>query len=140
MTSAVDERSELDERYGNAPSADGQRRRNRLGVLIAAVLTVAVIVFWGVAQWQQGAASTISTDVINFRIPNDHTIEADIGVTVQPGTPLACALEVTNGQRLVVGWDIIELPASTEATNVVTVEVRTTQPPDGIVVKSCWVA
>lgn len=164
MTSAVDERDASDElatRYGRSragrrgarargPHGDGtgdsesagrdRRPWSRVGVIVTAVLTVATIAFWGLTQWQQGASATVSTSVVNFRIPDDGTIEADVRYTVYPGTAMSCALEATNDMHLVVGWTVVDLPPSDTSTRIVTSEVRTTQRAATIVVKSCWVA
>lgn len=161
MTDAVDARADLDDRYGRAPrsrrrardgwggddarpsaGSEGERARRwgwmRWGAVVAA-LTIVVVGFWALTQAQQGATSTLSTNVVNFRVPDDARIEADIAITVQPGTALACALEATNAQHLVVGWNVIDVPPSDANTTMLTTEVRTTQRAETVVVKSCWI-
>ena len=141
MTSAVDERPDLATRYGGGRrrGAAGRPRFERWGIAVGAVLTLLVVAFWGANLLQQGASSSIQSTVVNFRVIDDGTVEADLRLAVQPGTAMVCAVEATNPQYLVVGWDVIDVPAIDDGTRMLTVELRTTQRADTVVVKSCWI-
>ncbi|GGA60643.1 hypothetical protein GCM10011490_08530 [Pseudoclavibacter endophyticus] len=136
------ERALLVARYGRGPRRAPDRARRQwpiVSVAVVAVLTAATVAFWGLGQAQQGADSTIETRVTAFRVPADNLAEADLSISVQTGYDLACAIEVQNPQHLIVGWRIIELDASEQRTRPVTVQVRTTQPADTVLVNRCWI-
>lgn len=153
MTSAVDERrgdddhgldaaldeEGLDDRYGRRRRPGRPSRGAVIGAALIALLSVLVIGYWGLAQWQSGADSSISATVVSFRSPAPGVAEADLSLTVAPGNDVACAIEVQNAQHLIVGWDVVEIPAAEQSTRSLTVQLRTTQPLDSVLVNRCWI-
>lgn len=129
--------SALDERYG---TRDPQRRMERWGYLVAAVLVLGVIGFWALSTFGPNATAQVSTSVVNFRVADDgQHVQVDYIVTVDPGTELSCALEATSKQSAVVGWLVVDLEASAEPSRALSNEIATVQTASTVVVKECWV-
>ena len=55
-----------------------------------------------------------------------------------PGTTASCALEALNEKYAVIGWKIVELPASSERTRSFTDVVRTSEPAVTGLIYRCW--
>lgn len=150
MTSALDERrsdelgdpeahEDLADRYGGASRGGRPTRATIIGGALIALLTFLVVGYWGLAQVQSGDEGSISTNVVSFRDLDEGIAEVDINLTAKPGLEVACAIEVQNSQHLIVGWDVVVFPAAQEHTRHLTVQLRTTQPLDLVLVNQCWI-
>ncbi|MFD2758306.1 DUF4307 domain-containing protein [Gulosibacter faecalis] len=127
--------TDLDTRYGRTRT---QRRSPRwLWGGLFGVLVAGVIAFWGFSQLN--AAATIEAQTGGFTVASDSEVSVTARVSVQPGTPVACALEATNTTQTVVGYKVVELEAATEQHRTVHVTLRTTGPAVGAAVAECWV-
>ena len=135
-----EERDEiLADRYGRRVDGRGGARIERWSLLAGAVLLVVVAVFWLTTQLQLGASGTIQAKTVAFEVVDASTVTVDGMLSVQQGTAVQCAFEATNEQHLVVGWLVIDVPASEQPIQSIAGTVRTTQPASGGVVKGCWI-
>lgn len=127
--------SELDERYGTSRRVTFNSTR---WVWIAAlVMLIGVVVFWALTALSPSA--TVETQTARYEVTSPASITLQARVSVQPGTPLACAVEAHNTTGTVVGWKVVELPPSDQAHQVIEVALQTTQPADVAQVRECWV-
>lgn len=124
----------LDERYGRRTSA----RRRILGWAIVAVLAIAAIAALG---WTTVARSLSDVDVdeTGYTIPDERTVTVSFQITVPAGRGAACAIEAQDEEHGVVGWRVVEYPASDERFRAFTETVPTLAPATTGFVNGCWV-
>jgi hypothetical protein len=125
----------LDERYGRTRS----KRRRVLGWGVVAVIAAAAI---GWLAWTTIANSLHAVDTAGtgFELVDAHTVTVRFQATVNPGTPITCILEAQDEQHGVVGWRIVEYPASGDHTRVFTETIPTVAMATTGLVNACWVA
>lgn len=125
----------LDARYGRTL---GGRRRQRRVAIVAAVLFAAVFTAWVMwAGLNNGQGSLDSRD-IGFRIVDDRTVSLSWEVSVNAGTEVSCALQAQNESHGIVGWRIVDLPASDSYTRQFTETLRTAQRAVTGLIYRCW--
>ncbi|GAA1963514.1 DUF4307 domain-containing protein [Microbacterium aquimaris] len=124
---------ELDDRYGRTPS----RRRRLVATLAIGVGAVAA----GAIAW--GAVSNVLDDVdvetVAFDVVDEHSVSLSFQVAAPAGRDIACALEARDPDHGVVGWKIVEYPASTQHTIAVREVIPTLAEATTGFVNSCWV-
>jgi hypothetical protein len=128
---------ELDERYGRTPE---NRRRTKIFGWTAAGGFAAVLVAWLV--WGgvfEGVDKVVALD-IGHQILSESEIEVTFQITEDPGEEVTCALQAENETYSVVGWKIVELPASEQRTRQFTEIVRTTEPSANGLIYRCWLS
>ncbi|PZU49697.1 MAG: DUF4307 domain-containing protein [Microbacterium sp.] len=125
-------RAELDDRYGRA-------RGGRRGRWIAFGLVVAAIV--GYFAWTTVAQAMDAVDVDNvaFREVDAHSVTIDFQVTLRAGEPVTCAIEAQDTDHGIVGWRIVEYPASAEHTRAFTETIPTVAEATTGLATSCWI-
>ena len=123
---------ELDERYGRTG-------RRPLPWIIGGVIAVAVVVFFG---WTTVAKQMNAVDAsdLGFTVVDAHSVDLRFQFTAPRGKDVACAVEALDVEFGVVGWKIIEFPASESHTQGVQVSIPTVAEATTGLVKSCWVA
>jgi hypothetical protein len=121
----------LEQRYG----APRRPRRGWWALGIGAVVAVALI--WMV--WVTFGNPTIETRDITATV-NSESREMTVSwsVTAQPGTRLACAVQALNRDFQVVGWKVVDIPASSEFTRQFSETFRTAMTPQTGLVYACW--
>jgi hypothetical protein len=127
----------LDERYGRTRHA---ARRDRWVVIAVAILFAAVFAAWVVWAGLDNGQGSLDSRTIGFRPVEERAMEVTWEVSVTPGTEVSCALQVQNKVHGIVGWKIVELPASDRYTRQFTETVRTTQPGVTALIYRCWLA
>lgn len=129
--------AELDARYGRTR---GSRARNLTVMIAGAVMLVLVFGAWVIwAGWDNGGAN-LDSDTIGHRVSSDSLVSVTWQVSVTVGMPVSCAIQAQNEAHGIVGWKIVELPASTTFTRQYTEEIRTTQRAVTGLIYRCWLA
>lgn len=122
------------ERYGRSR---GRRFDRRLGWIIASVFVVGVIIFFAFSGWQED--SRIAVQDVGSDVRSDTEIAVVFEVSADPQHQVACAVEVLDQGKGVVGWKVIEIPHNGERDHTVRTTVRTTGVPSAAQAKACWV-
>ncbi len=128
-----DQRAALAERYGTARRSPSHR-------------------FWWIFALSCVAVGAAIVTVLSLRLPSSNIefsapryvstsateVDVTITVTMAPGATARCAVQVLGDGQSTVGWRYVDIAASTEYTQTVTVPVRSVQKPIAASVPSCW--
>ena len=134
---ASGEQESLDERYGRTSS----RRQRDLAIIWAAAAAFAVILAaWVVWVAFDNTDDTVASRDIAHRVLDDSTVRISYEVTMEPGTSAQCALQVQSETHSIVGWKIVDIPASDRYTQAFTDTVRTTQLGVTGLIYRCWLS
>lgn len=127
---------------GPLASRYGRTRRRSRGSrwLFGAVTLAFVVVFAAWVGWAGlgGTRSAVTVQDTAHRVDNDRRVEISFDLTAPTGTEVACAITALNAQSAVVGWRVVEYPASTERFRSFTETVRTTELANTGLISSCW--
>jgi hypothetical protein len=96
----------LDERYGRT------RRRGSRWVVIVAVALGAVAI--GAFAWLtvSNSINSVDVDTTGFQVVDGRTVTLEFQVSAPAGSSIACTLEAQDAEHGVVGWKVVEIPAS----------------------------
>jgi hypothetical protein len=123
------------ERYGRTDAA----RRRRLTIGIAAAAGVALVVIaWVVWVGLFAPSASLETRDTGYLTRDDASVDIRFEVTVEPGTPVSCALQALNAEFGIVGWKIVELPGDSARTRAFVENVRVTEPAVTGLIYRCW--
>jgi hypothetical protein len=128
--------SSLDARYGRS---QGSRSRRRVIAIVAGAAGVAVVGAWVIWVGLLSPAATVDVDTTGYSHAQN-AIDVSYQLNVEPGTAVVCAVEALDEKFGVVGWKLVELPASTERIRHLEARVRITQPATTGLIHSCWTA
>ncbi|WP_175985823.1 DUF4307 domain-containing protein [Microbacterium tenebrionis] len=123
---------ELDERYGRT-------RRRRLPWIVGILLVIAVVGVFGWMTFMQ-SANSVDADDLGFEVADEHSVTVRFQVTGGQGKDVACAIEALDEEFGIVGWKIVEIPASEEHLQQLSTTVPTVAEATTGLVNSCWVA
>jgi len=130
-----DTATELDRRYGRTR---GNARRTR-GILIGAVVAfVAVLVAWLVWGGLLGENSDFEVIDTGHTVIDDTLVDVRYQLTVEPGTAMRCALQAQNSTFAIVGWNVVDVPASDRRVRTLGAEIRTTELAVTGLIYRCW--
>ncbi|TFC90986.1 MULTISPECIES: DUF4307 domain-containing protein [Cryobacterium] len=127
--------SNLDTRYGRAPNR-GTRDRRVLYVTagsLAAIL-VAFVVWVGLGA----SEPLIETRDIGHTIVDENLVTVTFEASIPVGRSSSCAVQALNETFTVVGWTVIDLPASPIYSRSTTTDVRTTEQSNTGLIYRCW--
>lgn len=127
--------TELDARYGRGRRDTG---RTRLLAIVAAAVGVVVVVAWVVWGGLLGPDASLESRDLGYQIVDDSLVRVEFEVTADAGSPVACAVQALNESFTVVGWKVVELPASDQRTRSFTEDVRTTELAVSGLIYRCW--
>ena len=126
---------DLDARYGRA---GGHRRTRWLLVAAAALALVAgVWIVWGNLG---NVSSSLQSDDLGHHVTDEYSMTVSFELSVTPGTATKCALQAQNSQHGIIGWKIVDIPASDRFTRSFTQTVRTAERAFTGLIYRCWVA
>ncbi|TDN92408.1 DUF4307 domain-containing protein [Microbacterium sp. BK668] len=124
----------LDERYGRT------RRGTTRWVVAAAIVLglVAVVAF----AWLTVANSidSVDADTTGFQVIDERTVTLEFQVSAPTGSTVSCALEAQDEEHGVVGWKVVELPASDTHARAFRETIPTLAEATTGFVNSCWVS
>jgi hypothetical protein len=125
----------LDERYGRTPRAT--RTTTAIGIITALGFTVVL----GAWLWWGGVLETSSQlqyrDVAHT-IVDETEVSVTYEITAAPGAEVACAVQALNGSYGIVGWRVVDIPASDRWTRVFDTTLRTSEPAVTGLLYECW--
>ncbi|MEV8023548.1 DUF4307 domain-containing protein [Microbacterium sp. NPDC080220] len=124
----------LADRYGRTRSAASRR-------WTWVVIGVIAVVATGLLGWTtvSNAVNSVDADTTGFTLVDDRTVEVRVQVTVNPGTTVACSLEAQDAEHGIVGFAVVEVPASEDHSRIITERIPTTARPTTGFVRSCWI-
>ena len=131
---ATDNTAALDARYGRTP----QRRRDRILLIVGGAVFAVILVAWVIWVGIDGNRDSLGTQDIAHSIIDDSNVTVTWQVSVKAGTAVSCALQAQNEAHAIVGWKIVDLPASTNFNNRYKEEVRTSQQAVTGLIYQCW--
>jgi hypothetical protein len=127
--------SDLDRRYGR--TVRDKRRTRRFAYIAAAGFTVVLgaWLFWGGVI---DGLDTIDAQNTGHTVLSDSEVEVTWQITATPGQTASCAVQALNESFAIVGWKIVDVPASTERTQSITEIVRTSEQSVTGLIYRCW--
>jgi hypothetical protein len=130
--------SVLDERYGRLP--ESRSRQRRLGWIVggAFALVFCAWVVWAALDTVGPAALDVRDTA--HRVVDEKTVEVTFELSVATGTTSYCAVQALNDTFAVVGWRVVEIPASEQRTRSFTEQVLTTELASTGLIYRCWLA
>jgi hypothetical protein len=133
--SASATRTALDARYGRSV---GKRRRDRVTAVTVAIFVALVIGAWVIWAGLDLAGGGLDSSDIGHKVLNDRSVSINYQVSMPPGSTASCALEVENEAHAIVGWKIVDIPASATTTNAFTEVVRSSELGVTGLIYRCW--
>ncbi|MBM7505386.1 DUF4307 domain-containing protein [Agromyces aurantiacus] len=134
-TSPRPEATDLAGRYGRTPS---RRRRERLLLAGAAAAFAVVLVAWVVWAGLDGSKPQVQATDLGHRLLDDRAVEVTWRLSVPAGNETACIVKALNEDFTVVGWKVVEIPASERPLRTLTERVRIAQEANTGLVDHCW--
>lgn len=131
---ATDTTAVLDARYGRTP----QRRRDRMLLIIGGAVFAVVLIAWVVWVGMDSNQESLGVQDIAHSIVDDSSVTVTWQVSVKAGTAVSCAVQAQNEAHAIVGWKIVDLPASTTFNNRYKEVVRTSQQAVTGLIYQCW--
>lgn len=123
----------LDDRYGRRAS-----RTRRRGAWIGLAAAAALVVGWFGWYTLTNPENGVNADATAFHL-EERFVTVDFQLTAPAGTSVACAIEALDEDYGVVGWKIVEIPASDTHLRAFTETVPTVAAATTGLVNDCWV-
>jgi hypothetical protein len=125
----------IDERYGRTPS---RRRRQRWLYIGGGIAVAIVVVAWVIWAGLDQAGASLDTEDVGSVIVNATTVQVRYEVSMAAGQTAKCALQVQAADHSIVGWKIVDVPASKTFTNTYTTVVKSVGKPTTGLIYECW--
>lgn len=133
--SAPEKASSLDARYGRTPA----RKRLVLWVSVAGAVAVGLVfVAWVFWAGLSGSNGELEARDVGYVIDGDSAVEVRFELSVAPGSPASCALQTLNSNFGIVGWKVVDIPASESRTRSFHETVLTTEQAVTGLIYRCW--
>jgi hypothetical protein len=133
--STTEKAASLDARYGRTR---GSARRTRWIVGAAAAAFVVVFAAWLVWGGLLGTPAQLEVQDTGHVVVDDSLVQVRYNLSVAPGTTVSCAAQALNDNFSIVGWRIVEIPASDQFSRTLTTDVRTTEQSNTGLIYRCW--
>ncbi|HEU5222242.1 MAG TPA: DUF4307 domain-containing protein [Candidatus Lumbricidophila sp.] len=134
---AAVEASDLDTRYGRIKSPRRGRRAWLIGTAVAAIATALGWIVW--ASLASTDAHLDATDVSHTLRNDERLVDVSWQLSVRPGTATTCIVKALNPDFTVVGWKVVDVPASDREIRVLSTTLRTALPANTGLVDRCWI-
>ncbi len=126
----------LDARYGRGRS---DRRRDRMLLIGGAVAFAIVLVAWVVWAGLDGQKPSVeATDTGHVLMNEERAVEVSWTLSVPPGNETACIVQAFDEKFTVVGWKVVEIPASDRHLRSFTEVVRVAREANTGLINRCW--
>ncbi|QPE05488.1 DUF4307 domain-containing protein [Microbacterium schleiferi] len=126
-------KEELADRYGRTP------RPLRRHVFWITVATVAALSIVGLSWLTiSNAIDDVGFNETGYELVDARTVRVSFQVTPPAETTFACAVQALDEDFGIVGWRVIEYPASAQITRALVETIRTVAQPTTGTVQSCW--
>lgn len=125
----------LDARYGRTPAA---ARRTRLIIIIAAGAFGVVFLLWLWWAALLGTPAQFEVKDTGHEVVSDSAVDVTWQFSVEPGTPARCAVQALNSTFAIVGWIVVDVPASDVRTREFTQQLLTTERAVTGLIYRCW--
>lgn len=132
---AVSSRADLDARYGRSPKA---KRNNRFIVVTVAIGFVAVFTAWLVWGGLLEAPAQFEAKDTGFELISDSTVTVRWNFNVPENTSARCAVHALNSTFAIVGWKVVDVPASDLRNRALSQTIRTTEQAVSGLIYRCW--
>jgi len=119
-------------RYGPEPTARSARR-GRIGIVVAAVVGIAVVVWIGLAM----AGQPVSYKDVGYHVDGSRSVDVTFEVTKPKESTVTCTVTALSESYAEVGVRTVEVGPADSATRRVTVPVQTTELAVTGIVESC---
>jgi hypothetical protein len=129
------ESSSIAARYGRTPA---KKRRDRLIYLAGGATAGIVLVVWVLWAGLNQSGNTLETQDKGATILDDRTVSISYQVSMPVGQTASCALQVQNEAHGIVGWRIVNVPASTRYTSSYTDTVLSSERGVTGLIYRCW--
>ncbi|MEO8908009.1 MAG: DUF4307 domain-containing protein [Microbacteriaceae bacterium] len=137
MAAQADAGSRLDTRYGRTPH-NPRRVWWLAGAALACGAAVIAWYVWAGPASAPASTASVSAEVSATNITDAHHAEVSFTVTGPADHAMACAIDAQSEDFTIVGWKVVEIPASAERTRTFTHVLLTTQQSEAGFVDSCW--
>ncbi|MCU1543258.1 MAG: hypothetical protein JWM50_1123 [Microbacteriaceae bacterium] len=127
--------ADLAARYGRTPGS--LRKKRWIAGIVGATVAVAVVA-WVVWVGLFSGTSEIEVEDTGHSVVSDSLVQVRYQLTVEPGETVSCAAQALNSTFGVVGWKVVDVPASDRRTRTLGVDVRTTELPVTGLIYRCW--
>lgn len=127
--------TDLDARYGRTRSAT---KRTRLIVVVSALAFAVVFGAWLLWAGILAPPAQLQAEDTAHRVIDDSSVDVTWQLTVEPGTETRCAVQALNSTFAIVGWKVVDVPASTARTRDLTERVLTTETAVTGLIYRCW--
>lgn len=131
----TDDIAALDARYGRTPR---RKVRDRIVLITGGILVAAVFTAWVVWAGLDDAQGNIGAQDVAHSILDDSSVSITWQVSVAEGTAVSCALQAQNEAHAIVGWKIVDIPASENFNNRYREVIRTSQRAVTGLIYRCW--
>ncbi|HYI50482.1 MAG TPA: DUF4307 domain-containing protein [Microbacterium sp.] len=123
----------LDERYGRTSSP---RKRWTIGIIVAVAAVLVGLLAWMTVS---GTLDDVDIDTTGFTVEDARSVTLSFQISVPEGRTVACALEAQDEDHGIVGWKIVEYPASGLRARAFRESIPTTAEATTGLVSDCWV-
>jgi hypothetical protein len=133
---AEPETDALATRYGRTRT---RRRRDRLLLIGGAIASAVVLVAWVVWAGLDGQKPSVEATDTGHRLLNEErAVEVSWTLSVPPGNETACIVQAFDEDFTVVGWRVVEIPASEQHLRTFTERVRVAREANTGLISHCW--
>jgi hypothetical protein len=123
-------------RYGRTRT---NRTRDRILLIGGAVAFGIVLIAWVVWAGLDGQKPSVEAIDTGHRLLNDErAVEVSWTLSVPPGNETACIVQAYDEDFTVVGWKVVEIPASDRHLRTFTDTVRVAREANTGLISRCW--